>query len=91
MDTAGWFADVGIRILEGYGLTKTSPLIAVDNPQQHRIGKGGPVLQNVEVRFAPDGELEVRGPSSSTATGTSPRRPRRPSPPTAGCAPETPE
>jgi len=63
MDTAGWFADVGIRILEGYGLTETSPLIAVDNPQQHRIGTVGPVLQNVEVRFAPDGELEVRGPS----------------------------
>jgi len=63
MDTAGWFADVGIRILEGYGLTETSPLIAVDNPQQHRIGTVGPVLENVEVRFAPDGELEVRGPS----------------------------
>ena len=63
MDTAGWFADVGIRILEGYGLTETSPLIAVDNLQQHRIGTVGPVLQNVEVRFAPDGELEVRGPS----------------------------
>ncbi len=63
MDTAGWFADVGIRILEGYGLTETSPLIAVDNPQQHRIGTVGPVLQNVEARFAPDGELEVRGPS----------------------------
>ena len=63
MDTAGWFADVGIRILEGYGLTETSPLIAVDNPRQHRIGTVGPVLENVQVRFAPDGELEVRGPS----------------------------
>jgi long-chain acyl-CoA synthetase len=63
MDTAGWFADVGIRIMEGYGLTETSPLIAVDDPQSYRIGTVGPVLQNVEVRFAPDGELEVRGPS----------------------------
>jgi len=63
MDTAGWFADVGIRILEGYGLTETSPLIAIDTPQQYRIGTVGPVLENVEVRFAPDGELEVRGPS----------------------------
>ncbi len=63
MDTAGWFADVGIRILEGYGLTETSPLIAIDTPQQYRIGSVGPVLENVEARFAPDGELEVRGPS----------------------------
>jgi long-chain acyl-CoA synthetase len=63
MDTAGWFADVGIRILEGYGLSETSPLIAIDTPQRYRIGTVGPVLENVEVRFAPDGELEVRGPS----------------------------
>jgi long-chain acyl-CoA synthetase len=63
MDTAGWFADVGIRILEGYGLTETSPVIALNTPQQYRIGTVGPVLQNVEVRLAKDGELEVRGPS----------------------------
>jgi long-chain acyl-CoA synthetase len=63
MDTAGWFADVGIRILEGYGLTETSPLIAIDTPARYRIGTVGPVLENVQVRFAEDGELEVRGPS----------------------------
>jgi long-chain acyl-CoA synthetase len=63
MDTAGWFADVGIIILEGYGLTETSPLIALDTPLRHRIGTVGAVLPNVEVRFAPDGELEARGPS----------------------------
>ena len=63
MDTAGWFADVGIRILEGYGLTETSPVIGLNNPQKNRIGTVGPVIANVEVRFAADGELEVRGPS----------------------------
>jgi len=63
MDTAGWFADVGIRILEGYGLTETSPVIALNTPQKYRMGTVGPVLANVEVRFAADGELEVRGPS----------------------------
>ena len=63
MDTAGWFADVGIRILEGYGLTETSPVIGLNTPQKYRIGTVGPVLANVEVRFAADGELEVRGPS----------------------------
>jgi long-chain acyl-CoA synthetase len=63
MDTAGWFADVGIRVLEGYGLTETSPVIGLNTPQKNRIGTVGPVLSNVEVRFAADGELEVRGPS----------------------------
>ncbi|HEX9201382.1 MAG TPA: long-chain fatty acid--CoA ligase [Acidobacteriaceae bacterium] len=63
MDTARWFADVGIRILEGYGLTETSPVIALNTPKKYRMGTVGPVLANVEVRFAPDGELEVRGPS----------------------------
>jgi long-chain acyl-CoA synthetase len=63
MDTAGWFADVGIRILEGYGLTETSPLIGLNTREKYRMGTVGPVLENVEVRFAKDGELEVRGPS----------------------------
>jgi len=63
MDSAGWFADVGIRIFEGYGLTETSPVIAVNYPDAHRIGTVGQALKNVECRFAEDGELEVKGPS----------------------------
>ena len=63
MDTAGWFADAGIRILEGYGLTETSPVIALNYPLAHRIGTVGKRLPNVEIRFGADGELEVRGPS----------------------------
>lgn len=63
MDTAGWFADAGIRIFEGYGLTETSPVIAVNYPHAHRIGSVGRPLPNVEVRFATDSELEVRGPA----------------------------
>ncbi len=63
MDSAQWFADVGIRILEGYGLTETSPVIALNTREKYRIGAVGPVLKNVEVRFAADGELEVRAPS----------------------------
>ncbi len=63
MDTAGWYADVGIRIFEGYGLTETSPVISLNYPLEHKIGTVGKVLSNVEVRFAPDGELEVKGPS----------------------------
>jgi long-chain acyl-CoA synthetase len=63
LDTGGWFADAGIRILEGYGLTETSPVIALNVPGRNKLGTVGPVLANVAVRFAPDGELEVRGPS----------------------------
>ncbi|QHN03142.1 long-chain fatty acid--CoA ligase [Granulicella sp. WH15] len=63
MDTAGWFADAGIRIFEGYGLTETSPVIALNYPKEHRIGTVGRPLRNVECRFAADGELEVKGPS----------------------------
>jgi long-chain acyl-CoA synthetase len=63
MDSAGWFADAGIRIFEGYGLTETSPVIALNYPNAHRIGTVGKALTNVECRFAEDGELEVKGSS----------------------------
>jgi len=63
IDSAGWFADVGIRIFEGYGLTETSPVIAVNYPNAHRIGTVGRVQENVQTRFADDGELEVKGPT----------------------------
>jgi len=62
-DLAEWFADVGIRVHEGYGLTETSPVIAINNPRHHRLGTVGKVLSNVECRIAPDGEILVRGPS----------------------------
>ena len=60
---AEWYADVGIRIHEGYGLTETSPVIAVNTPQAHKLGTVGKPLPNVQVRIAEDGELQVRGPS----------------------------
>ncbi|MBV9085955.1 MAG: long-chain fatty acid--CoA ligase [Acidobacteriaceae bacterium] len=58
-----WFADVGIPIMEGYGLTETSPVISINTPEANKLGSVGHVLPNVEARIADDGELLVRGPS----------------------------
>jgi len=65
-ELAEWYARVGIRIHEGYGLTETSPVIAVNTPRNHRIGTVGKPLGNVEVKIADDGEILVRGPSVFT-------------------------
>ena len=62
-ELAEWYADIGIPIDEGYGLTETSPVIAVNTPKAHKLGTVGRPLANVEVRIADDGEVLVRGPS----------------------------
>ena len=66
IDTAKWFASVGIALWEGYGLTETSPVIALNTPRVHRMGAAGMPLPNLEVKLAADGELLVRGPSVFT-------------------------
>ncbi|WP_246153302.1 AMP-dependent synthetase/ligase [Terriglobus albidus] len=63
LDNANWFAAANIRILEGYGLTETSPVIGLNHPTYNRVGSIGKALTNIVVRFADDGELEVKGPS----------------------------
>jgi long-chain acyl-CoA synthetase len=62
-ELAEWYADIGIPIHEGYGLTETSPVIAVNTPQSHKLGTVGKPVPNIEVRIAGDGEVLVRGPS----------------------------
>jgi long-chain acyl-CoA synthetase len=63
IDTAKWFASAGIALWEGYGLTETSPVIALNTPIRHRMGSTGMPLPNIELKLAEDGELLVRGPS----------------------------
>jgi long-chain acyl-CoA synthetase len=62
-ELAEWYAQIGIVIHEGYGLTETSPVIAVNTPSARKLGTVGRPLTNIELRIASDGELLVRGPS----------------------------
>ncbi|HKX28116.1 MAG TPA: long-chain fatty acid--CoA ligase [Blastocatellia bacterium] len=55
------FLGAGITILQGYGLTETSPVVSFNRPQRNRVGTIGQTIGGVRVRAAEDGELLVQG------------------------------
>jgi long-chain acyl-CoA synthetase len=60
---AEFFDCVGLQILEGYGLTETSPVLTANTLTKRKIGTVGKPLSNVELRFGADGEIYARGPN----------------------------
>jgi len=56
------FTGAGVPIMQGYGLTETSPVITSNNPEASRLGTVGKPIRNMQVRIAEDGEIEANGP-----------------------------
>ncbi|HEY0727435.1 MAG TPA: long-chain fatty acid--CoA ligase [Pyrinomonadaceae bacterium] len=62
-DLARIYIGAGIPIIQGYGLTETSPVVTASSFEDYRVGTVGRAIPHVDIRIAQDGEIEVRGPN----------------------------
>lgn len=62
IDVATAWERMGVRMVQGYGLTETSPILTGNSLTERRLDSAGRVLNNVQLRIAPDGEIQAKGP-----------------------------
>jgi long-chain acyl-CoA synthetase len=62
-DLLRWYRAIGVTILEGYGMTESSGVISINLPDADKVGTVGQVVPGGEMRIAPDGEIQYRGPN----------------------------
>ena len=63
VEVGGFFECLGFTVLQGYGLTETSPVVAVNTPEHNRLGSVGRPLPGTDVQITAQGEIIVRGPA----------------------------
>jgi long-chain acyl-CoA synthetase len=63
LDLAEFYAAFGLKIIQGYGLTETAPVISLNHPDRNHADSVGEILHGIEVKIADDGEILMRGPT----------------------------
>jgi len=63
VEVGEFFQRLGITVLQGYGLTETSPVVSVNTPEHNRLGSVGRALPGTDIRIGAEGEIALRGPA----------------------------
>lgn len=76
-DVGHFFQNIGISVLEGYGLTEASPVVTVNPPDRPKIGSVGVPLPNVKVKIGDNDEILVKGPNVMVGYEKNPEETRK--------------